>query len=610
MAYFIAGYLGNSKNIENYYGHFELIIPNYIRQNKIALESKNTFCRIYGIQKAINDIFYHDQETGSWISIIGTPLITGNLKDKKHDILKNFLKNPVGFIKNEIDGCWCLIAYDALNSQFYTCTDLENTIPIYYATRDSSVYISSHELPLAKFLGYEIDPAGFSMAIHLKLTWGTYTRFKNIYKMLPAQIFIYDDQKRRHGFQYWKPSEEKLLNFKFDDAIDYFISILNNSVQSFYSNSNNKTVVCDVTGGEDSRLVLSSVHQLKIPFIGLVDGNPNDLDVIIANNLAKAGGFQLIIRPKPDISEVIILDTAINTVLFVDGYEDYLLSFIVYLINSSEPNISYTHIKYGGAPGGEVFRGSYYLRGKALFPSSSRRFDHLFFTKMKFFLDFMPGLLRYPDDNLKAVLLTMIEESLEEVLDFPVGTKIDHILRLFQTCNTGLIYKTPRYLPLATRELTKAIYNIPPKFKRGGRLTKACTELLFPEIANVQTQKGVPTIRKTFLRAHKFIPEYNWTLKYISSGIFSRFLKWRDSAKPGLSWKMSADALRALLTKPPYCNWFASSKTMVTGDLYSPDPLNRILKEAKQNKTFHVSTIGRILFQEIAARWVYNELDF
>lgn len=225
--------------------------------------------------------------------------------------------------------------------------------------------------------------------------------------------------------------------------------------------------------GEDLRLILSSAHHLKIPFIGLVDGNQSDLDVIIANKIAKAGGFKLIVRPTPIITENIILDTAINCVLFVDGYEDYLLSFILYLINSVEPNISYTHIKYGGAPGGEVFRGSYYLRGKAFFPSSYHRFDHVFFTKMKFLLDFMPGLLKCSDEDIKMLLMNMIKESLQEVSDFPVGIKIDHILRLFQTCNTGLIYKNPRYLPLATRELTKAIYKIPPKFKRGGRLTKA-----------------------------------------------------------------------------------------------------------------------------------------
>ena len=44
-----------------------------------------------------------------------------------------------------------------------------------------------------------------------------------------------------------------------------------------------------------------------------------------------------------------------------------------------------------------------------------------------------------------------------DVDGFPVGIKIDHLLRLFQTCNSGLIYKNPRYLPFATKQITISI---------------------------------------------------------------------------------------------------------------------------------------------------------
>jgi len=102
----------------------------------------------------------------------------------------------------------------------------------------------------------------------------------------------------------------------------------------------------------------------------------------------------------------------------------------------------------------------------------------------------------------------MVEKAAQEVYDFPVGIKIDHLLRVFQSCQTGLIYKLPRYLPFASKNLTKSVYKIPPKYKKGGRLTKACTEILFPEIAFVKTQKGSPTVRKSLLRSYLFFPEY------------------------------------------------------------------------------------------------------
>ena len=73
----------------------------------------------------------------------------------------------------------------------------------------------------------------------------------------------------------------------------------------------------------------------------------------------------------------------------------------------------------------------------------------------------------------------MVEEALEDVSDFPAGIKIDHLLRVFQVYNTSLIFKMPRYSPFASKKLTKSIYVTPPKYKRRGKLIKACTEIFF-----------------------------------------------------------------------------------------------------------------------------------
>ena len=93
-----------------------------------------------------------------------------------------------------------------------------------------------------------------------------------------------------------------------------------------------------------------------------------------------------------------------------------------------------------------------------------------------------------------------VERRLREVDGFPVATQIDHMLRVFQTCMRGLGYKAPLYLPLATNPMTRSIYSLSPRHKKGGRLTKPCTEMLYPELARVRTQNRVPPIRRTVLR--------------------------------------------------------------------------------------------------------------
>ncbi len=608
MSFFIAGYRASDSASENLRNCFIEIVPKAQRKYFESFQDNNSFLSIYGTNKTIRDIFYRDEKSGSWITILGTPLIDLNKIKEEKASLSTFFSNPGTFINDYLDGCWCILAYDSLNDLFYACTDYNNSVPVYYSKGASGITFSSHELPLARFLQPEIDPIGFSMTVQLKLTWGTFTRFKAIKKLLPCQIVTFNKNKEASFTEYWDPKEENLWEENFDYIIENWLDILRASIKAYHAASKNKTALCDITGGEDSRLIISTVHNLGIPFIAVVEGEETDPDVIIAKNLAIHGNFQIDIRKKPSLAEDILLNKAAEICLFQEAYEDFFESCAAYLLNLEWPLTNYDHIKFAGAPGGEVFRGSYYLRGKALMPSASKTLDYIFFTKMKFMLDFYPNLFQVPDKDFKDLILSMAEAAIREVRNFPIGIQIDHLLHIFQTCNTGLIYKHPRYLPFASKELTKSIYKIPPRFKQGGKLTRACTEILFPEISLVKTQKGVPTIRKDCLNFHRFIPEYVSLAKSISSGVFSRLLKLKDSNKPGYNWERNSKFIRVILTNPPYSNWFNSSLNMITGYLYENKSLDELFTHAREQTTNFVPTLMRIISQELVCRWVYKTL--
>jgi len=607
MSYFIAGYKTNSSVIKDLENSFVEVVPPEIRKDILCIKKSTSFLLNYGTDKVISDVVVDIKETGSWLAILGTPLVNFHAEDQKEALLNRFFNNPIRTVKDELDGCFAVLSYNALTDTFYAVTDYDNTTPIFYAATATGIYISSHELPLARFLHSEIDPLGFSMTIQLRLTWGSHTRFKNIHKLLPCQIMTFGDIDKCSSGIYWRPSDETQWPSIFDDVVNQWLGLLKDSVQAFYNCAKNKTVICDFTGGEDARLLLSQCHALGIPFFAMVDGLDSDSDVRVAKEAARKIGFDLAIRPKHLITEEQLLNSATYICLMNDAYEDYFGSSTAYATNAANPLKNWEYVKLCGAPGGEVFRGSYYLRGKALFPSKKGNFDHRFFTRMKYLLDFHPGLLSFSDEECKRMIFTLIEESLEDASGFPVGIRIDHLLRVFQTCSDGLIYKNPRYLPFATKHLTHSIYNIPPHFKRGGKLTKACTEILYPELAFVKTQKGVPTIRKTLPRTFLFMPEYVSIARSIMSGAVSRLLKWTESNKPAYKWSKNAPAINTLLNKPPYGNWFSSSRSMITGQLYDKDVLDSLLVDAKAGASKYVPILGRIINQELACRWVYRE---
>lgn len=607
MSYFAAGFGVNANAIKEFETSFNDIVPSDINSDILRIQQPSCFLLNYGTNKVINDIFISDSQTGSWLILLGVPLKIFANENEKIIFLKHFFNDPEAVMKNEILGCFALLAFNGENKSFTAATDYNNTTPIFYAVTKDGIFFCSHELQLARYLQTEIEPLGFSMAIQLKLTWGSYTRFKNIKKLVPCQIITFHDNKRYTSESYWKPSDETQWPANFDDVITKWLKLIKDSIQPFYECANNKDLLCDFTAGEDSRLLLSQLHASGIPFRAHVDGLDNYTDVMVAREAAQKVNFDLIVRPKHWITEEQLQKHAIFISLMNDAYQDYFESCCAYATASAQPISHYTQLQYGGAPGGEAFRGSYYLRGKAIFPSSKINFDHHFFTKMKFLLDFHPGLLKYPDEECKKVLLSLVEGALKDVDKFPIGIKIDHLLRMFQTSNSGLIYKNPRYLPFATRDMTRSIYTVPPHFKRGGKLTKACTEMLYPELAFIKTQKGVPTVRKTIGRSLLFMPEYAAQVKSIMSGAFSRLLKWTDSNKPGYKWSENSPAITTLFTKPPYADWFVSSKSMITGHLYNRKILDDLLGDAKSGSSRYVPILGRIINQELACRWVYRK---
>ncbi len=607
MSYFLGGLNVDSSVMNKFVDIFEDILPTHIRNDIFRFESGSSCLIMYGNKKAIPNITIQDYNQDSWLVLVGTPLVNIKSKEEQQELLREFLRNPADELQNKIDGNFAVFAYDASTNNLIAATDYNNTTPIYYAVTSNGIIFSSHELVLAKHLYSKIDPFGFSQIINLGVTWNSHTRFQNIHKMLPCQIVRFGNDKDLYKEQYWRPHNEKQWTGNFDGYIEKWITLLKDAVWKFYECSDHKPAVADFTAGEDSRLIIALCHALRIPFKAHVTGLSDDIDVIVAKKAARNVDIDLIERRKHWISKEQLISKASNLSLDSDAYQELFALCAEYATDTAEPLDDYGIVKYCGVPGGEAFRGSYYLRGKASFPSRRSKLDYKFFTKMKYLLDYHPGLLRYSDSDFIQAIHEMAKDALEEVKAFPIGIQIDHMLRVFQTCCTGLKYKNPLYLPFATNQMTRSIYSIPPRYKAGGRLSKACTEILFPELAVVRTQYGVPTIRKTILRTSLFFPEYIAVVKKIISGSISRLLKWKQANKWYYSHDRNAYIFTALLNTQPYCDWFSSSRTMVTGHLYNANTIDPILEKAKTGSCRYVPILGRAIVQELALRWVYRE---
>jgi hypothetical protein len=223
----------------------------------------------------------------------------------------------------------------------------------------------------------------------------------------------------------------------------------------------------------------------------------------------------------------------------------------------------------------------------------------------------VPGLLQVPSDDFLDVMYRAVRESLDAVDGFPSGTQVDHLLRQFQTCVWGLSRRKPFYHPLGTQQMTRSIYALSPEVKQGGKLTRACTERLFPQLARLKTQNGVPTIRYSLMRTPLFLPGYVSEAKKISNGLMRRLYHVRQNSK-SLAGIHRPDlhqaTIHSLLHHRPYSDWLESAHSMLTGSLYNAERLHTVLHEAKSGNCRHIDLLGRMINQELACRYVNSDL--
>ena len=99
------------------------------------------------------------------------------------------------------------------------------------------------------------------------------------------------------------------------NLLQIVLSSLKESVQGFYESAGCKPIMADLTGGEDTRLLVAQCHALGIPFKAHVTGSNDNSDVIVAKQAAAKTGIDLIVRKQEWISEEDILAHARNIVL-------------------------------------------------------------------------------------------------------------------------------------------------------------------------------------------------------------------------------------------------------------------------------------------------------
>lgn len=588
----------------------------FIVGNKdLTISSDDSFVYCRTPPKVIDDIFIKLCDSASWVLLVGAPVISAKTDDERQYFAKELFKNPQSVLRKHIDGHYAVLAFDAVSNSFLAASDWNSLIPVYFAITEEGPMFCNAELPLAKLLQCKPDDFGFAQAIHYGTTWGDRTRFDGIRKLETCELIRIDVENKLKREKYWEPHMEKLWKGSFDDISHRWLEVMRDTIHVFADQRNGSGLSSDLTAGEDSRLIVALLHELNVPFKVRVAGGEKDLDVTIAKKIAETVGLDLAIEDSHPINMDELSSYTETIITHSDCYHSFFTNALFFVNELHYRPKEFENIHLCGLPGGPQFRGADYWRAKLLFPSSYNSFDYRAYARRRFLLDYTSDLLKFSDNEYFEGTYGVIKDALEEVEGFPSGIQVDHLMRVRYGCLLTAHTKRPFYFAFAPRDMTRSTYNVPPSMKQGGGQYKAITEMLWPELAWIRTQAGVPTVRKTFLRKPLFIPEHYSRIKKAFKGIARQKLKKATAlrAKSDVNARhhtlaFHKNSIRWLFGTEPYASWFKSAETMMSGNYYNPTRLNELLLKAQQPDFDQVQLFGRIVSQEMALRKVYGSI--
>ena len=94
MSYFIGAFRNNAEVINTFEKILAEIVPSRIRNDTFRMERGSSYFSSYGANKVIRNIAIRNDNKGSWLVLIGTPLVKLNSEQQEQEFLDEFLTNP------------------------------------------------------------------------------------------------------------------------------------------------------------------------------------------------------------------------------------------------------------------------------------------------------------------------------------------------------------------------------------------------------------------------------------------------------------------------------------------------------------------------------------
>ena len=188
------------------------------------------------------------------------------------------------------EGTFALAAWHTAARTGWVLNDQASMLSCYYGEFEGGLYASTAALPLAQALGLELEPQAVCEMFARGTVLAPTTMFRGLRRLDLGEHVRYHRGTAQVG-RHWLPYRSPRSHRSTDAAAESLTQLALERIRRLAPAGT--PVICDLTGGYDSRLVVSAAHAADRLTSVTVDGPEEHDDVVFAKLLAQAMGWEI-----------------------------------------------------------------------------------------------------------------------------------------------------------------------------------------------------------------------------------------------------------------------------------------------------------------------------
>jgi len=438
-----------------------------------------------------------------------------NLNPTKYDDLLNDYMYEKDIVK-ELDGHFVLIILDKLRNKTIFINDAIGLQHSFIYSKNNFTVISNSLVLCSRFGEKDLDYLACNEFLSTGNVFEDRTIFKNIKRISGGHIIIISNGEIVKQNYWLGLSEYKTNSIKSNEAIELISTTTDSIIKTLKYYNNN--IICDLTGGFDSRFLLLFLLKNNINATFTVSGDLNTADVQIAKIIANKFDLKLKVIYLNDTEK--FLDKIEYLSFLTNGTMSilpYLNSYISHILSYEKNCIHIT------GTGGELIRWDW-PKYEGLFAGLRKTVNTKIIVKSRFSSELVSrkyfiGELRKDLILHFTRLVNSISNQYPNVKNVPKVDFIWLITRLqcwggaFRNANTHI---QPIITPFLTLKFMRSAFSIHYSLKRRHYLVRKLMYEMNEELSSIETEIGMPYQTVDFNNIIKFSQYYLKSLKNIN----------------------------------------------------------------------------------------------